>query len=67
MQLQEVHGASLDPAIATIDAAGVVTGVAAGTATINLYLYQYYYTGCSTTVSATVTVNALPAVVANYW
>ena len=53
---------SLDPSIATIDAAGVVTGVAAGTATINYTYTNTTTTGCSNTVSATVTVNALPAV-----
>ena len=51
---------SLDPAIATVNAAGVVTGVSAGSATIN-----YTFTnanGCSNTVSTIVTVNAPPTV-----
>ena len=54
--------ASLAPGIATIDPTGVVTGVAAGTATIT-----YTFTnanGCSTTISADVVVNALPVVAA---
>ena len=51
---------SNNSAIATIDASGLVTGVAAGTVTIN---YTFTNTdGCSTTVSATITVNALPTV-----
>jgi uncharacterized protein YjdB len=51
---------SLNPGIATIDASGLVTGVAAGTATINYTVTNA--NGCSTTVSATVTVNAPPTV-----
>ena len=51
---------SLTPAIATVNAAGVVTGVSAGSATIN---YTFTNTdGCSNTVNTIVTVNALPTV-----
>ena len=51
---------SLNTAIATVDASGVVTGVAAGTATIN---YTFTNTNsCSTTVSKVITVNPLPTV-----
>src|ERR1019366_635989 len=64
-QLSDATGSgvwtSLDPGIATIDASGLVTGVAAGTATIN-YTVTDITTGCNTTVSATITVNALPVV-----
>ena len=50
----------LNTAIASINATGVVTGVSAGTVTIN---YTFTNTnGCSNTVSATVTVNAPPTV-----
>ena len=52
---------SLDPGIATIDASGLVTGVSAGTATIN-YTVANIATGCSSIASATVTVNAPPTV-----
>ncbi|WP_126246695.1 Ig-like domain-containing protein [Chitinophaga rhizosphaerae] len=51
---------SSDPAVATIDAFGVVTGVAAGTAIISYSLTDG--TGCVATESVTVTVNALPVV-----
>ena len=52
--------ASSNSAIATIDASGVLTGVAAGTVTIT-----YTFTnanGCSNTVNAIATINALLAV-----
>ncbi len=51
---------SLNTAIATVDASGNVTGVAAGTATI-----RYTVTngnGCDSTVRVNVTVNGLPSV-----
>lgn len=46
-----------DPSVATVDAGGVVTGVAAGATTVN---YSLTGTGCST--SSSFVVNALPAV-----
>jgi len=49
---------SSDPSIATIDNAGLVTGVSAGTVT---FTFIEAATGCSSTTS-TVTVNALPIV-----
>lgn len=48
--------------IATVDASGNVTGVAAGTATINYTTTNS--NGCATTNSVTITVNALPVVAA---
>ncbi len=51
---------SLNPSIATIDASGNVTGVSAGKATINYTVTNS--NGCVTTVSADVTVFALPVV-----
>ena len=53
---------SLNTGIATIDASGVVTGVSAGTATINYTITNA--NGCDSTVNALVTVNTLPAVAA---
>jgi gliding motility-associated-like protein len=50
---------SSNTAVATVDNSGVVTGVAAGTATIS---YTVASNGCSTTKTADITVNALPAV-----
>ncbi|WP_316820718.1 beta strand repeat-containing protein [Pedobacter gandavensis] len=52
---------SVSPAIATVNAAGLVTGVSAGSTTIN-YTVTNATTGCSTTVPHTITVNALPVV-----
>ncbi|WP_341837241.1 Ig-like domain-containing protein [Chitinophaga pollutisoli] len=54
--------ASADPAVATIDVNGEVTGVSAGTATISYTVTNA--AGCVTERTATVTVNALPAVAA---
>ena len=52
---------SANPSVATIDGSGNVTGVSAGTATIS---YTAGAAGCSTTVTATETVHALPTVAA---
>ncbi|RYE16150.1 MAG: hypothetical protein EOP51_26335, partial [Sphingobacteriales bacterium] len=51
---------SAQPAIATINASGVVTGVSAGTATISYTVVNA--NGCSTIVTKVITVNALPVV-----
>jgi uncharacterized protein YjdB len=51
------------PATATISTLGVVTGLTAGTATIG-YSVTDGSTGCSTTVTALNTVNAIPTVAA---
>lgn len=50
---------SATPAVATIDALGLVTGVTAGTSIIS---YLVTTNGCATTVTNTVTVNPLPVV-----
>ncbi|WP_197062227.1 GEVED domain-containing protein [Flavobacterium rivuli] len=50
---------SSDAAIATVNATGLVTGVAAGTATIT---YRVTTSGCSTAKTTTVTVNAPVAI-----
>ena len=52
---------SLNPGVATIDALGVVTGVSAGTATIN-YTITNITTGCTNKASVLITVNAPPTV-----
>jgi len=49
---------SSNPGVAGVSGSGVVSGVAAGTATIT------YSTGCGTNATLAVTVNALPAVAA---
>jgi gliding motility-associated-like protein len=51
---------SSNTAIATVDAAGIVTGVSAGSATINYTVTNS--NNCVTTSSSLVTVNALPTV-----
>ncbi len=53
---------SASTGIATIDVAGVVTGVASGTSVINYTVTNA--NGCVTVVTVTVTVNALPVVAA---
>jgi hypothetical protein len=50
------------PAIATINANGVVTGVTAGTSVVSYTITNA--SGCSTTTTLTVTVNAAPTVAA---
>lgn len=55
---------SSNTGIATVNSStGVITGIAAGTATINYAVTNA--NGCTTTVTRTVTVNALPTVAAN--
>jgi len=51
--------ASSNLAVATVNASGVVTGIAAGTVTIS---YSLTANGCSATASKVLTVNALPNV-----
>lgn len=48
---------SSNPAVATVNASGVVSGVSAGTATVT---YSVSANGCNASTSATVTINALP-------
>ncbi len=48
-----------NPAIAIVDANGLVTGISSGVATI---LYTYGLSACSSVVSKTVTVNPVPVV-----
>ncbi len=47
------------PAFATVNASGVVTGIAAGTTTIR---YTVTTNGCTTTVTKDITVSALPTI-----
>jgi len=47
------------PSVATVDAAGLVTGVLAGTSNISYVITE---NNCATTVNSTITVNALPIV-----
>ncbi|HEX5149941.1 MAG TPA: putative Ig domain-containing protein [Parafilimonas sp.] len=51
---------SSNTGIATIDASGVVTGIAAGTVTISYTVTSGF--GCGTTVTKDITVNAVPVV-----
>lgn len=49
---------SSNTAVATVDSAGLVTGITPGTALIN------YFTGCGTTATRVVSVNTIPVVAA---
>lgn len=53
---------SLTPAVATVDAGGIVTGVANGNSVIRYRVTNAF--GCITDATVTVTVNALPTVAA---